>query len=187
MPPLNAGDTFGQGTTQSAGRDAGRADEFPRGASEWPAGLSRRHFIELMGASLALAGLGACNRPPEKTIVPYVTPPDRELADGAIYYATAMPWEGYARGVLALSRSGRPTKLEGNPAHPDSLGATDALTQAAVLSLYDPDRSRTPRQNGRPAAWSCIKRSASRSASSDMGALSRVLSSYHALGLRLSR
>ncbi|HVS50825.1 MAG TPA: 4Fe-4S dicluster domain-containing protein [Opitutaceae bacterium] len=131
--------------------------EFPAGASEWPAGLSRRQFIELMAASLALAGLGACNRPPDKTIVPYVTPPDRDLVDGALYYATALPWEGYARGVLALSRSGRPTKIEGNPAHPDSLGATDALTQASVLSLYDPDRSRTPRRGGQPVAWSAFE------------------------------
>jgi Fe-S-cluster-containing dehydrogenase component len=132
-------------------------DEFPDGAGEWPAALSRRQFLELMAGSLALAGLGGCNRPPDKTIVPYVTPPDRELADAAIFYATAMPWEGFARGVLALSRSGRPTKLEGNPAHPDSLGATDALTQAAILSLYDPDRSRAPRRNGQAASWDAFQ------------------------------
>jgi molybdopterin-containing oxidoreductase family iron-sulfur binding subunit len=133
------------------------ANEFPPGAGEWPAGLSRRRFLELMGASLALAGLGACNRPPDKTIVPYVTPPDRALLEAATYYATAMPWEGYSRGVLALSRAGRPTKLEGNPSHPDSAGATDAFTQAAVLSLYDPDRSRTPRHAGRAAAWTAFE------------------------------
>jgi Fe-S-cluster-containing dehydrogenase component len=129
------------------------ADEFPLGAAEWPADMSRRQFIEIMSASLALAGLGACNRPPDKTIVPYVTPPDRDLLDAAVYYATAMPWEGFARGLLALSQSGRPTKLEGNPAQPDSQGATDYLMQAAVLLLYDPDRSRTPRHNARPATW----------------------------------
>jgi molybdopterin-containing oxidoreductase family iron-sulfur binding subunit len=134
-----------------------RGHEFPAGASEWPANLSRRQFLELMAASLALAGLGACNRPPDKTIVPYVTPPERDLVDGALYYATALPWEGYARGVLALARSGRPTKIEGNPAHPDSLGATDALMQASVLSLYDPDRARAPRRRGQPVAWSAFE------------------------------
>jgi molybdopterin-containing oxidoreductase family iron-sulfur binding subunit len=134
-----------------------RSDEFAPGASEWLPELSRRRFLELMGASLALAGLGACNRPPQKTIVPYVTPPERDLLDATLYYATAMPWEGYARGLLALSHSGRPTKLEGSPAHPDSLGATDILMQAAVLSLYDPDRSRTPRRHDLPVAWSAFE------------------------------
>jgi Fe-S-cluster-containing dehydrogenase component len=133
------------------------ADEFSPGASEWPADISRRRFVELMAASLALAGLGACNRPPRKTIVPYVTAPEREQLDAATYYATAMPWEGFGRGLLALSHSGRPTKLEGNPAHPDSRGATDLLMQAAVLSLYDPDRSQTPRQAARPTAWSLFE------------------------------
>lgn len=146
MPPLSH-----RATPPRAG------DEFPAGAAEWPPGMSRRRFLELMGASFALVGLGACNRPPENKIVPYVTPPERAQLDAGLFYATAMPWEGYARGVLALSHSGRPTKLEGNPAHPDSLGATDAITQAAVLSLYDPDRSRAPRRNGRPVAWSAFE------------------------------
>jgi molybdopterin-containing oxidoreductase family iron-sulfur binding subunit len=134
-----------------------RRDEFARDAAIWPSELSRRRFLELIGASAALASLGACSRPPAKTIVPYAVPPERELAADAAYYATAMPWEGYARGVLALSRSGRPTKLEGNPKHPDSLGATDAMTQAAVLSLYDPDRSRVVRKDGVPATWSAFE------------------------------
>ncbi|HTL66058.1 MAG TPA: 4Fe-4S dicluster domain-containing protein [Lacunisphaera sp.] len=130
-----------------------RDDEFAPGSESWPEGMSRRRFLELMAASLALAGLGACNRPPDGTIVPYVVPPDREMLEDALYYATAMPWDGYARGVLARSHSGRPTKLEGNAVHPDSLGATDALTQAAVLALYDPDRSRAPRRGGQVASW----------------------------------
>ncbi|HVU33806.1 MAG TPA: TAT-variant-translocated molybdopterin oxidoreductase [Opitutaceae bacterium] len=132
----------------------GRAtDEFPPEASVWPADLSRRDFLQVMAASIALAELSGCNRPPSKTIVPYVTAPERALADGPVYYATAMSWEGYGRGLLARSNSGRPTKLDGNPAHPESLGATDAITQAAVLSLYDPDRSKTPRYHGAPIDW----------------------------------
>ncbi len=73
------------------------------------------------------------------------------------YYATAMPVEGFARGILVKSNLGRPTKIEGNPDHPESLGATDAITQAAILSLYDPDRSRTPMREGRPATWCALE------------------------------
>ena len=130
-----------------------RSPEFAPGADTWPEELSRRQFIELAAGALALAGISGCNRAPDKTIVPYVDPPPRELADGTVFYATAMPWEGYGRGLLARSNSGRPTKLEGNPSHPDSLGATDALTQAAVLALYDPDRSKAPRHQGNAANW----------------------------------
>ena len=134
-----------------------RSDEFPSGASEWPGDISRRRFLEIMAASAALVGLAGCDRRPDKEIVPYVTPPTRELLDAAVYYATAMPWEGYARGILALSQSGRPTKLEGNLIQPDSLGATDAITQAAVLSLYDPDRSRAPRHRSATVAWTAFE------------------------------
>jgi Fe-S-cluster-containing dehydrogenase component len=132
-------------------------DEFPADAHTWLPEMSRRQFLELMGASLALAGVGACNRPPEKEIVPYVNPPDRTLDGRALFYATAMSIEGFARGILVESHQGRPTKIEGNPQHPESLGATDAITQAAVLSLYDPDRSRAPRQNGTPATWEAFE------------------------------
>ncbi len=131
---------------------ATRSDEFPLGASLWPADLDRRDFLKLLGGSLALAGLSSCGQRPEK-ILPYVAAPEKTLPGAPVYYATAMPLEGYARGVIVESHLGRPTKIEGNPDHPDSLGATDAMTQAAVLSLYDPDRSRTPRCAGQPAAW----------------------------------
>ncbi|HZZ57569.1 MAG TPA: hypothetical protein VFE31_07040 [Opitutaceae bacterium] len=130
-----------------------RLPEFAPGADTWPEELSRRQFLELAGGTLALAGLAGCNRQPEKFIVPYVDPPPRELTGGPVFYATAMPWEGYGRGLLARANSGRPTKLEGNPSHPDSLGATDAVTQAGVLSLYDPDRSQAPRRGGEPSNW----------------------------------
>jgi Fe-S-cluster-containing dehydrogenase component/anaerobic selenocysteine-containing dehydrogenase len=129
------------------------AAEFVAGASEWPADLDRRHFLKLMGASLAFGGLAGCARRAADTIVPYVTPPEDRPATWPDYYATAVPVEGFGRGILVESILGRPTKIEGNPDHPESLGATDAITQAAILSLYDPDRSRTPLHEGRPATW----------------------------------
>ena len=85
--------------------------------------------MKLMGASLALAGVYGCERGPEETIVPYVQPPEQAQANRTSYYATAFPFEGYARGVLVESYQGRPIKIEGNPAHPASLGA-DRLVHA---------------------------------------------------------
>ena len=139
--------------THAKNAEAHRSDEFPTDAAVWPADLSRRRFIQLMGASIALAGVGGCNRPPSKEIVPYTVAPEAGEGAEAIYYATAFAWEGYARGVLVASHNGRPTKIEGNPEHPESLGATDIYTQAAILSLYDPDRSRAPRVRGEPSSW----------------------------------
>ena len=127
--------------------------EFPEGASEWPPGLDRREFVKLLGASLALGGLSGCMRRTQGKIVPYVTPPEDALPGIPEYYATAIPVEGFARGILVESNLGRPTKIEGNPDHPESLGATDAVTQAAILSLYDPERSQALLQRGAPATW----------------------------------
>jgi molybdopterin-containing oxidoreductase family iron-sulfur binding subunit len=128
------------------------ASEFAPGATEWPPGLDRRQFLRLMGASFALGGLAGCTRAAEK-IVPYVSPPEDLLPGNAKFYASAVPVEGFARGILVESNLGRPTKIEGNPQHPESLGATDAITQAAILSLYDPDRSRFPTRAGRREVW----------------------------------
>ncbi len=117
--------------------------EFPRLASEWPEEdvVGRRNFMKLAGASLALAGLSACTKQPPETIVPYVRMPEDFVPGKPFYFATAIPGPGGAAGVLAESHMGRPTKIEGNPAHPASLGAASAIMQASVLSLYDPDRS----------------------------------------------
>ncbi len=130
--------------------------EFPRHASEWTDtadGVSRRSFLQLAGASLALAGLTACTRQPTETIVPYVKQPEQLVPGKPLFFATALTVGGYATGVLAESHQGRPTKIEGNPDHPASLGATDIFAQAAVLSLYDPERSQTILHSGRPATW----------------------------------
>lgn len=117
--------------------------EFPQGASEWHEGASRRQFLKIMGASLALAGAAACTKQPPEKIVPYVNQPEQIVPGKPLFFATAMQVAGRAAGLLVESHMGRPTKVEGNPQHPASLGATDVFAQASVLGLYDPDRSET--------------------------------------------
>jgi MoCo/4Fe-4S cofactor protein with predicted Tat translocation signal len=117
--------------------------EFPQNASEWLDPVGRRSFLKLMGASLALAGVSACTRQPEEEIVPYVRQPEEEVPGKPLFFATAMPMNGTGLGVLVESHEGRPTKIEGNPDHPSSRGATDLFAQASILGLYDPDRSRS--------------------------------------------
>jgi molybdopterin-containing oxidoreductase family iron-sulfur binding subunit len=129
------------------------AAEFPNEAPALADPLGRRTFLRLMGASLALAGVGACTRQPEERIVPYAQAPEQLVLGQPLHFATAMPTEGYAAGVLVESHAGRPTKIEGNPIHPASRGATGARVQAAVLSLYDPDRSQTLTRTGWPSTW----------------------------------
>jgi MoCo/4Fe-4S cofactor protein with predicted Tat translocation signal len=127
--------------------------EFPRQAEGLLASVDRRGFVKLMGASFALAGLGACTKQPEERIVPYVRQPEHLVLGEPLYYATAMPLHGFGVGVLAESHEGRPTKIEGNPDHPASLGAADPPTQASVLDLYDPDRSQTIASAGVIRTW----------------------------------
>src|SRR2546422_3805086 len=127
--------------------------EFPRQASEWQDGVSRRQFLQLLGASLALAGLSACPSRPTGTIVPYVRAPEEIVPGRPLFFATAMSLGGFATGLLVESHEGRPTKVEGNPDHPDSLGGTDAFSQASVLTLYDPDRSQAPIRAGSLGSW----------------------------------
>ena len=127
--------------------------EFPRQAGEWMDAVGRRHFLKLMAASLGLAGSMGCLRQPEEKIVPYVRQPEEIVPGKPLYFATAITLGGYAAGILVESHLGRPTKIEGNPDHPASLGATDAFTQAAILSLYDPDRSQTVMHRERIDTW----------------------------------
>ncbi len=121
--------------------------EFPHQAGEWHDAEGRRNFLKLMGASLALAGLGACTRQPTEFVMPYVTAPEQLIPGVPQFYATAVTLSGVATGVLMESHMGRPTKVEGNPQHPASLGKTDAITQASVLNAVRSrsfaDRSRT--------------------------------------------
>ncbi len=117
--------------------------EFPEGVAEEPA-TSRRDFLKLMGASLALAGATACRRWPVERIVPFAHRPEGYVPGEPVQFATAMDLAGAATGLLVTSYDGRPIKIEGNPLHPSSLGGTDPLAQAALLELYDPDRSTAP-------------------------------------------
>jgi molybdopterin-containing oxidoreductase family iron-sulfur binding subunit len=133
---------------QLAGTPEARAfqeREFPVGASELPEGIDRRLFVQLLGASMALAGLTACRKPVEN-IVPFVEPPETLVPGVPKQYATTMPLglDGY--GLLVESHEGRPTKIEGNELHPATAGTASAQMQAAVLALYDPDRSAHPLQ-----------------------------------------
>jgi molybdopterin-containing oxidoreductase family iron-sulfur binding subunit len=127
--------------------------EYPSQAEEWEDGLSRRNFIKVMGASLALAGLSGCVIQPTEKIYPYVRQPEEITPGKPLYFATSMTLSGTGVGVLAKSYEGRPTKIEGNPEHPGSLGATDVLAQAALLNMYDPDRSQEVTYRGNPKTW----------------------------------
>jgi len=131
--------------------------EFPRQAIGWSEDENgvdgRRNFLKMMGASLALAGLTACTRQPTEHIMPYVRQPEDLIPGKPLFYATAMTLGGVANGVLVESHEGRPTKVEGNPEHPATLGALDAFGQASVLQLYDPDRSRTASEGGEIRSW----------------------------------
>ena len=131
-------------------------DEF---ASRLPASfddVERRTFLKLMGASLALAGMAGCTRQPPEQIVPYVRQPENVVPGRPLYYATSMTLGGRAMGLLVESHEGRPTKIEGNPLHPASLGATDVFAQAALIDLYDPDRMRTLTHLGEIFPWSAF-------------------------------
>ena len=130
--------------------------EFPRGVGNETAGVSRRDVLKLMGASAALAGLTACTKLPPEKIVPYVRQPEEFIPGKPLFYATAMPFGGVATGLLVESHMGRPTKVEGNPQHPASLGSTDVFAQASVLTLYDPDRSQVLVNEGRIGSWSAL-------------------------------
>lgn len=132
--------------------------EFPQQASVWTDPIGRRQFLQLMGAALALAGLGACTRQPDEKIVPYVRAPEEIVPGKPLFYATAMTLGGMASGLLVESHMGRPTKIEGNPLHPSSLGATTAFAQASVLTLYDPDRSKVVSNAGRISTWDAFLR-----------------------------
>jgi len=116
--------------------------------------LSRRHFIQIMGASFALAGLGsACVRAPYEKIVAYVDSPEDQIPGVPRYFASTLTLGGFAQGVIVETHEGRPTKVDGNPDHPANFGSSDPYIQASVLSLYDPDRSQSVKKNGEIRSW----------------------------------
>ncbi|HEY4106229.1 MAG TPA: 4Fe-4S dicluster domain-containing protein [Polyangiaceae bacterium] len=131
---------------------AGIEPEFGFDQDLAPSALSRREFMQVSAASIAFATLGACTRAPAEKIVPYRVQPSEIVPGRALHYASASTLDGYATGILVESHEGRPTKIEGNPEHPASLGASSAIEQALLLELYDPRRLRTIQQRGAPAS-----------------------------------
>jgi len=129
-------------------------NEFPAGPEKASDGINRRDVLKLMAASAALTGLSACTKLPTEKIVPYVRQPEEIIPGKPLFYATSVPQAGVGTGVLVESHMGRPTKIEGNPEHPGSLGATDVFMQASVLTLYDPDRSQAVIFDGHVSSWS---------------------------------
>ena len=129
------------------------AKEFPSQASEWIDPVSRRSFLKVMGASMALAGLAGCTKQPDEPIMPYVSAPEDLILGKPVYFASAFPFASGAVPVLVKSDSYRPIKVDGNPEHPYVKGGSDPLTQATLLDLYDPDRSQHVLYRGDARSW----------------------------------
>jgi len=125
--------------------------EFPEGYATVD-GTNRRTLLKLMGASFGLAGLTACRRPVEK-ILPFSRASEGYIHGQPLHYASVATFNGTASGVIVTTIEGRPIKIEGNPKHPYSLGATNAHLQASLLSLYDPDRAKEVQHKGARSNW----------------------------------
>jgi Fe-S-cluster-containing dehydrogenase component len=134
------------------------AREYPSLFARTGPRLERRDVLRLMGASLGVMGIAACTRQPDERIMPFGRSPEYQVPGQPRYFATTLALGGGALGLLVESHMGRPTKIEGNPDHPASLGATDALAQAAVLGLYDPDRSHSCLRAGQIGTLSAFER-----------------------------
>jgi MoCo/4Fe-4S cofactor protein with predicted Tat translocation signal len=128
-------------------------DEFVPGAMDPDAGPSRRTFLKALAASMAMASLAGCKQKITETIVPYVRQPAEITPGRPLFFATTMTLGGFAQGVVATSREGRPIKLDGNPDHPANLGSSDVFLQAELLNMYDPDRSQTVMRGGVITDW----------------------------------
>ena len=131
-----------------------RTPEFAAAQDQPPSELSRREFLYLSGATIALSSqaLLGCTRAPQTKIIPYGVQPPEIVPGRALHYASASTLDGYGTGIVVESHEGRPTKIEGNPTHPASLGASSAMQQAMLLELYDPRRLRTLSRAGFPAS-----------------------------------
>ena len=127
--------------------------EFPGSPHEWGDDVSRRGFLKLMGASVALAGLAGCTKQPDEPIYPYVKQPEDLVLGKPNYFATAHPLVTGAVPLLVKSDQYRPIKIDGNPEHPYNQGSSDPFTQGALLDLYDPDRSQHVLYRGENREW----------------------------------
>jgi MoCo/4Fe-4S cofactor protein with predicted Tat translocation signal len=130
--------------------------EFPSQVSEWIDPVSRRGFLKVMGASLALAGLSGCTKQPDEPIYPYIKQPEDLVLGRPMYFATASPFPTGAIPLLVKSDAFRPIKLDGNPEHPFNRGTSDPLTQGTLLDLYDPDRSQRVLYRGEVREWAAF-------------------------------
>lgn len=151
--------------------------EFSSGAQDWWDGVSRRNFLKMAAASVALGGLSACTRQPLQQILPYVKQPPEWTPGEPLFYATCMTLGGYALGILVKNREGHPIKIDGNPEHPATLGGSNIWMQAAVLDLYDPDRSQSYLHKGEPTSWERVL--------ATVAALAGDMRSNHGEGLRI--
>jgi len=133
--------------------EAALSQEFPQHSSEWIDPVSRRGFMKMMGASMALAGLAGCTKQPDEAIYPYVKAPEDLVLGKPVYFATAFPFPTGAIPVLVKSDAYRPIKVDGNPDHPITKGGSDPITQGTLLDLYDPDRSQHILHRGENGTW----------------------------------
>jgi molybdopterin-containing oxidoreductase family iron-sulfur binding subunit len=127
--------------------------EFPSAAQEWVDPVSRRGFMKLMGASMALAGLAGCTKQPDEPIYPYIKQPEDLVLGKPMFFATAHPWPAGAVPTLVKADQFRPIKVDGNPEHPYNQGSSDVYSQGELMALYDPDRSRRPTFRGENREW----------------------------------
>jgi MoCo/4Fe-4S cofactor protein with predicted Tat translocation signal len=163
---------FWRGLEELAGTPEFRVNaqnEFPHGANDPGATLERRELLKVMAASAAFAGLTSCTKLPMQRIVPYVRQPEQIIPGKPLFYATAVTLGGVASGILVESHMARPTKVEGNPDHPASLGASDAFAQACILGLYDPDRSQAEVHDGRIGSWTAFQNELSAALAAEKG------------------
>jgi MoCo/4Fe-4S cofactor protein with predicted Tat translocation signal len=127
--------------------------EFPSAAQEWVDPVSRRGFLKLMGASMALAGLAGCTKQPDEPIYPYIKAPEDLVLGKPMYFATAHPFTTGAVPLLVKSDEFRPIKIDGNPEHSYNRGSSDPYSQGTLLDLYDPDRSQHVLYRGESREW----------------------------------
>ncbi len=150
--------------------------EFPRQA-QFLDEFSRRDFLKVLGASLAMAGLTSCMPRDPGTILPYSSAPEDLIPGKPLFFASAMPKDGYAQGVLVRSEMGRPIKVDGNPRHPISQGTSDIFMQASILDLYDPDRAQKITSQGVTKTWNDFTTAISTQAGQNLRILTGPLTS----------
>jgi molybdopterin-containing oxidoreductase family iron-sulfur binding subunit len=153
MPPLDPPKYWRSVEDREGQLPSSEGREFPAGVpGDDTDGATRRDFLKIVGGTAALAGLAGCQNPPDH-VLPYAKQPPEIIPGNPLHYASSFTRDGYGMGVIVAAREGRPIKVEGNPDHPASLGASSVYDQAAIWHLYDPQRARTLRSGKHPKAW----------------------------------